>query len=235
MKAKLILTTLLMVLCAKSFAQDIIHTLNTPPIEAKVTEISDDYVLYKTFDNLDGPDYRIPVTHVARIVFENGTEKVFAPANAKEAEEEYRGPYGPLVYRAGIYYDNLGRLYHKQLRQCLGESVYNNDYKKAHSQFQWGSGLTVGGATVLLASIAGGVVYTYINKQLEKTANPAPFIAAGLVGAACVGGGIPLWVSGNRKLSTIADDFNQQHDAYGYSPSLQFGATGSGIGLALRF
>lgn len=246
MKAKLILTTLLMVLCAKSFAQDIIHTFDSKPIEAKVTEITDEYVRYKTFDNLEGPDYRMPIGHVVRIVFENGTEKVFATLN--NSDDEYNGPYGPLAYRAGIFYDDLGRLYSKQLRKCLGDSVYDGEYRKARNQFILGSGLTVGGTTLLVGALAGGVMYTLINNswgsrttQAGKTVNskgPAvALIAIGVAGAGCIGAGIPLWIKSNRNLGAIADEYNLQHpaDDFGYRPSLTLGATENGFGLALRF
>lgn len=252
MKAKFILTILLMTLCAKSFAQDIIHTNDSQPIEAKVTEITDEYVRYKTFDNLEGPDYRIALSHVVRIVFENGTEKVFATLN-NEKEEEYNGPYGPLAYRAGVFYDNLGRLYSKQLKKCLGESVYKNDYRKARNQFLWGSGLTVGGTTLLVGALAGGGMYTLINNKwgprvtqsastgknevINSKAPVVAIVAIGVAGAACIGAGIPLWVKGNRKLGAIADDYNLQHPAsdFSYRPSLTLGATANGFGLALTF
>ena len=80
MKAKLILICVLSGLCGNAFAQDIIHTIDGRSIEAKVLEINDDDILYKTFDNQDGPDYRMSVGRVARIVFQNGTEKSFAPS-----------------------------------------------------------------------------------------------------------------------------------------------------------
>mgnify|MGYP007056182923 CR=1 FL=1 len=58
MKAGIILFCALVVLCRNAFAQDIIHTIDGRSIEAKVIEINDNDILYKTFDNLDGPNYR---------------------------------------------------------------------------------------------------------------------------------------------------------------------------------
>ena len=61
--------------------------------------------------------------------------------------------------------------------------------------------------------------------------------AEGLIGAACIGVGIPLWVKGNRKLNAIADDYNQRYgrNAYGHASSLSIGSTANGVGLALNF
>ena len=114
MKAKLILICALMVLCCNAFAQDIIHTIDGRSIEAKVFEINDDDILYKTFDNQDGPDYRMSVNRVTRIVYQNGTEKSFVPSTILVPSPYVHDPYGyygPLEYRWGHYYDRRGRLY----------------------------------------------------------------------------------------------------------------------------
>ena len=69
---------LLMSLSAK--AQDIILTTDAQIIRANVEEISDDSIAYKPIDNQNGPLYRISVSRVSKIMFSNGTEKVFTPA-----------------------------------------------------------------------------------------------------------------------------------------------------------
>ena len=125
-KTRLLLIGLLMAICAEGFAQDIIYTLDSRRIEAKVLEITDDDIRYKTFDNLEGPDYRMSLDRVVRIVFENGTEKVFSQVplfvpNPYEGIGPYGsyGPYGPLSFHWGYYYDRRGRVYEEQLRDYL--------------------------------------------------------------------------------------------------------------------
>lgn len=250
MKAKLILVCALTVLCGSAFAQDIIHTIDGRSIEAKVLEISDDDILYKTFDNQDGPDYRMSVSRILRIVFQNGTERSFAPSSliftSPYAYEV--GPYGPLEYRWGHYYDRRGRLYADQLRDYLGVSLYGSDYLKADRQLTWGLVLTVTGATILVGSLVAGGASAEYNRNVSSmnlpyhmretaASSPAPYIVGGLVGAACLGFGIPLWVKGDKKLNAIADDYNQRYGNknYGYRPSLNLGSTGNGVGLALNF
>lgn len=245
MKAKLILICAWMALCGNAFAQDIIHTIDGRSIEAKVLEINDDDVLYKTFDNLDGPDYRMSVSRVVRIVFQNGTEKSFAPSTilvpSPYAYDHY-GPYGPLEYRWGHYYDRHGRIYADQLRDYLGTSIYGSDYLKAKSQYSWGSYLTGAGAVFVLFTAIGGAAHASSNAWaqhhgLDSGGGGAFFISTFVTGAAALGAGIPLWIKGNKKLNAIADDYNQRYGgkAYGYSPSLSVGATGNGVGLALNF
>ena len=251
MKAKLILVCALTVLCGTAFAQDIIHTIDGRSIEAKVLEISDEDILYKTFDNQDGPDYRMSVSRILRIVFQNGTERSFAPSSLifqSPYAYDAIGPYGPLEYRWGHYYDRRGRLYADQLRDYLGVSLYGSDYLKADRQLTWGLVLTVTGATFLVGSLVAGGASAEYNRNVSSmnlpyhmretaASSPAPYIVGGLVGAACLGFGIPLWVKGDKKLNAIADDYNQRYGNknYGYRPSLNLGSTGNGVGLALNF
>ena len=252
MKAKLILICVLSGLCGNAFAQDIIHTIDGRSIEAKVLEINDDDILYKTFDNQGGPDYRMSVSRVARIVFQNGTEKSFAPSTilvpSPYVHEPY-GYYGPLEYRWGHYYDRRGRLYAEQLQDYLGVSLYGSDYRKASSQYQSGLWLSIGGAALVISSLTCGAMLSDYNRGVAAMNMPssmrgndhssmgALYVAGGIAGAACLGAGIPLWIRGNRKLNAIADDYNQRYgrNAYGYKSSLSVGATGNGVGLALSF
>ena len=253
MKAKLILTCVLVALCGNAFAQDIIRTIDGRSIEAKVLEINDNDIIYKTFDNPDGPDYRLPTSRVTRIVFQNGTEQTFAPSSilfpSPYSYDPY-GPYGPLEYRWGHYYDRHGRLYGEQLRDYLGVSLYGSEYLKASSQYQWGLWLTLGGAALLLSSVSFNAMMSDYDRSAASMNMPsswqeedshssmgAYFAAEGLIGAACIGVGIPLWVKGNRKLNAIADDYNQRYgrNAYGHASSLSIGSTANGVGLALNF
>ncbi len=250
MKAKLILVCALTVLCGSAFAQDIIHTIDGRSIEAKILEISDDDILYKTFDNQDGPDYRMSVDRVLRIVFQNGTERSFAPSSLIFTNPYFYevGPYGPLEYRWGHYYDRRGRLYADQLRDYLGVSLYGSDYLKADRQLTWGFVLTMAGATLLVGSLVAGGASAEYNRNVSSMNLPyhmretaassqAPYIVSGIVGAACLGFGIPLWVKGDKKLNAIADDYNQRYGGkhYGSRPSLNLGSTANGVGLALNF
>jgi hypothetical protein len=236
-----LLICVLLAFCGKAFAQDVIHTVEGRSIEAKVLEINDKDVLYKTFDNLDGPDYRMSVTRIIRIVFQNGTEKSFAPSTllvpSPYAYDPYGyGPYGPLEYRWGHYYDRRGRLYAEQMRDYLGVSLYGSEYLKANRQYQWGFWLTTAGTALLISSVVSGAMEADHNRGVASMNMPGHmqqsaqsnlgglYVAGGIAGAACIGVGIPLWIRGNRKLNALADDYN-----------LRFGATGNGVGLALRF
>ncbi len=254
MKVKIFLLTALMALCGNALAQDMIHTFDGAPIQTKVLEISDTQVIYKTWDNLEGPDYRMSTSRIARIVFANGTEKVFAPSTLLYPDvdpyvEPYHSPYGygyehgymgygPLEYRYGHYYDRRGRLRAEQVRDYLGVSLYGSDYIKAERQLYWGASLTLVGGVM-------GFFFTFMSLgskapewAIDSDDNSSAISVVGLVGsAACLGVGIPLWIKGDKKLNAMADDYNKRFGPQNSTtPNLSLGTTRSGgIGLALNF
>lgn len=79
MKLKTILTVALAIVCCGLSAQDRIHLVDSRRvIEAKIIEIGEVDIIYKLYNNLDGPDYRLSVSRIESIDFENGTRQVFA-------------------------------------------------------------------------------------------------------------------------------------------------------------
>lgn len=100
------------------FSQDKIFQHNKQIIEAKIVSIGLDEIVYKPYDNLNGPTYSIAKDKVAKIVFENGKMEVFKTNNLLE-EDLYFGQLtkafkvdflGPLLgYTQFIYEKNLGK------------------------------------------------------------------------------------------------------------------------------
>ena len=70
------------------FAQDIIYKLDGSEIKANVTDILDDNVKYKKFDNPDGPTYSISTANIEKIKYENGSIDKFAGDNSKSDKNE---------------------------------------------------------------------------------------------------------------------------------------------------
>lgn len=242
---KQILLSLTFILCLNgiSTAQDIIHTYDSVPIKAKILEIGDEYMKYKTWDNPDGPLYNISLSRVARIIFENGTTKTFAPVSPFVNSHLYpHGPH-PLDYRWGHYYNTCGRISRGDLADYIGYSLYGSEYMKASNQYQWGFYLTWAGAAGLILSIAAHIGYSNMDHFASQHGMTNPGTGAGLAvgyiaSAGCIGAGIPLWVKGNKGLKKIADDYNKTYinpERNGSQSNLSFGSTSSGVGLALNF
>lgn len=234
--------------CAK--AQDRIHLLDSRKIiEAKVIEIGEVDLLYRLYGNLDGPDYRISLSRVASIDFENGTRQVFTRGGIT-------GPYvdgyidgyddGRLDYRWGNYYLGDRRLRRQELADYIGYSLYGEKYRKANNQYYWGVVLTGLGAFILTGTVTSQIHQSRFDNNpgfqdklfKDHSNNDSIGHTLGYIaGVACLGSGIPLWVKGNRKFNEIADDYNRNYGRrnLGYSSSVTVGATRSGVGLALNF
>jgi hypothetical protein len=74
---KILLLLLASVITPFAFAQDIIVTKDGKKIETKVTEINENDIKYKKFDNLSGPSYSMKKYEIASILYENGQVEVF--------------------------------------------------------------------------------------------------------------------------------------------------------------
>ena len=65
-------------------AQDLITKRDGEDIKAKITEVNQNEIKYKRFDNQDGPTFVISKSEVLMVRYENGTNEVFnqQPATA---------------------------------------------------------------------------------------------------------------------------------------------------------
>lgn len=245
-------TVLLYMVCPQLLsAQDRIYFRDKSSVEAVVLEINEEDVLYKAFDNQNGPQYRVGIDKVSRIVFSNGKEQVFdrRPWN-DDIFSSYAAVPGLMDYRFGHYYIGMTRITSEDLIDYIGYTNFGSRYIRAKRQFTAGftltcagAGLVLGGALLHISSSAGpSSVGTGGFSDMAAgydDAESAIYTAFYVLGAASLGTGIPLLVSGNRKLSQIADEYNSR---YGYSSlgekrnSLVLGACRSGgVGFAFNF
>ena len=139
----------------------------------------------------------------------------------------------------------------------IGGQDYYADWEKARKGRSTGMGLTIGGGSAVVVGGAalvvgltasavgaatGGIVGSIGGQESAQQAAEEgakagdPIITGGLIasalGVAAMGAGIPKIVKNVKKLNGIFNTYNN-----GGQPSAQvsFGATGNGIGLALRF
>ena len=259
MSKRIGLALLLVCLAAQAFAQDIIHTTDQRTVEAKVIEIGEENIRYKLYINPEGPDFILSLNKVDWIDFQNGTHWQAAAAGVRESAgqveadeeevlEEGEG-FGPLSYRWGRFYGEFGPLYDDEM-DYIGFSLYGSEYLKAANRYAWGEWLTVGGALTLASVILMNSLGHYVDAipnmhgmEYTYSGNDSFTVAGTLIGLGCVGAGIPLWISGNRGLSNIADDYNQHHAGTGASARqtgrmpfiLNLGNARNGFGFYLSF
>ncbi len=90
-------------------AQDKLYKKDGTEIDSKVKSVGNSTVIYKRFDNQDGPDYTILKTDIAKIIYQNGTTDVFEgfdkesgnkkePGSRKDKHEKYSSKYGKDIF-----------------------------------------------------------------------------------------------------------------------------------------
>lgn len=72
MKTAIILLTLV-IISTGTYSQDQIFLRGRRTLNAKVVEINIDFIKYKKYDNVNGPDYKMSARGIDSIIFENGT------------------------------------------------------------------------------------------------------------------------------------------------------------------
>ncbi len=252
MKLKTILTVALAIVCCGLSAQDRIHLVDSRRvIEAKIIEIGEVDIIYKLYNNLDGPDYQLSVSRIESIDFENGTRQVFADRR-RMATGPYADGYfdgyddGCLDYRRGHYYMHDRRLRRQELTDYIGYSLYGGKYRKASNQYMWGMILTGLGVFAVTATTMDLIFSNKENNDPHfqdeffkdhSERNSTGYVIGYVAGAGCLGAGIPLWIKSNKTFNEIADDYNRNYGRrnLGYSSSLTVGPTRSGVGLELNF
>jgi hypothetical protein len=63
------------------FSQDIIYLKDGTEIKAKIIELTNEFVKYKKFEQLDGPLRDIIISKVFMVIYENGSREVFKEEN----------------------------------------------------------------------------------------------------------------------------------------------------------
>lgn len=83
-----------------AFAQDTIHFINGEIVAAKVLNISEESILFKKQENLDGPDYTIKLNKVEKIVFKNGVVETYNAPKNQDVKKPVSAPR-KVVYSKG--------------------------------------------------------------------------------------------------------------------------------------
>lgn len=246
-----------MLLCAgKAQAQDIILTHEGELIMAVVTEINDAEIVYKAFDNQQGPNYKIAIAKVQKIRFSNGTEQAFAapqPAPQSDVPSAFQAADRTPAYSGAAANTRAGYMeYTRGEFEVAGRELYEGEYRNyfnadefetvnsAMRQRGAGKGLMIAGGATLGAGLIffiPGAIFWYDSVAdpyygLDYTAFAFMCSGAALMG---VGGtlmtiGIPLFCVGNGRLNWAASSYNQRNQV-----AFSLGAGRDGAGLFLRF
>ena len=84
----LIILSSILFINVELFSQDFLYKTSGEEIEVKVTEVGEDYLIYKKKGLENGPDFRIYLKNVFMVIFENGEKMLFNNISSKKTREK---------------------------------------------------------------------------------------------------------------------------------------------------
>ncbi len=237
----LFIIALTLVSALAASAQDRIYFNDSRIVDAVVDEVTDNYIYYRLYGNPRGPVCSTATYNVFKIVYSNGQVQTFSEGHHYDErlllDENMRtlldGQPVRMGFDSGQLYLGSRSRYGAMQADYIAFNLYGEEYQKARNSRIWGYGFVWAGSLLALSGLAM-ISTSSIEMEMITTDFTAVGAATTLVGAACLGAGIPLVVMGNKKLRGIADDYNSRY-ADGKSAELTFGPCPSGIGFALNF
>lgn len=176
-------------------AQDIIIFTNGTEVEAKVTEVSDSEVKYKTFNNQTGPTWVKKTSEIFMIRYENGTKQTFTtekksqdsqPARNSEPRYSEVSPVQPVTPQLKNRSINGQTCFTIEIKEGPNYMFLEPDNNRVHSTkgIRWTpsfSGFVEYYPTSMneknnpFAGIGIGVQYASRGGKITKYFNPSPF------------------------------------------------------------
>ena len=245
MKRILVLFMVLFFASLLSYAQDIIVKKDGTNIRSIINEVSDSEIVYKLFDNSEGPVYRVSKTNVAKIIFSNGyIEEINSVENNQSA-------YAPVYVTTGVIDVFKGRLLHNGHKLSEGEiqRVFGEDVLKQYRQITKKRRGGIAGIAVGSSLIAGGVSMLGVGASRVQSSWDYDYdyyddggyegsVALTVVGCLCIAGGscglgvgLSKYLKSEKSLEKISSDYNLKH----YYAKISFDMTPAGFGVALNF
>ncbi len=230
-----------------AFAQDIILMTDSEVIEATVIEINDDQVVYKTYDNPDGPVYKMSASKISKITFANGTEEVFGESVAFSPVSAEPVPFGRMIYEKGAIYLDGKQLTYSDMQACMPLDLYKQasgglKMRNSGKKLMIAGGVITGASIILMvagtAAAANNIYYGadgYAYAEFSAGAAFATVTGAICIfpGVACLSAGIPIYCVGQSRAKRASATYNSRAQAN--QLTLNVGAARNGFGLYLAF
>ncbi len=237
----LFIIALTLVSALAASAQDRIYFNDSRIVDAVVDEVTDNYIYYRLYGNPRGPVCSTATYNVFKIIYSNGEVQTFAPGHYYDErlliDEDMRALLGNQPVKMGF---DSGRLYlgsrsryGAMQADYIAFNLYGDEYQRARNSRVWGYGFVWAGSLLALTGLSMISISNMDMGMITRDYDTIGTVAT-LAGAACLGAGIPLVISGNKRLRGIADDYNSRY-ASGKSVELTFGPCQSGLGFALKF
>lgn len=209
-----------------AFGQDIINVKDGRSIEAQIKEIGEEYILYKSWNNLSGPEYRLSLDKINEIILQNGEVISYTKAVTPNGID-LPARLDTRLWR--IINDGTGR---KISSETLLYILSDNDwasYQSSQRLHKLSSSFSVIGIASLgvglfFAAASGALTDDNIDENLKNST-----IITMSIGSALLTAAIPIHFVGKSKLHSAVDNYNKS------ATHFTIGQTSNGVGLALVF
>ena len=220
MKKILSLFVIIVGMATIASAQDIITTIDSQEIKAKILEISSTQVKYVDFNYQDGPVYVFNADEIASITLANGEVKTFAQKENPESLSVSNSTItqNPYVLRTGNRYYYNG----EEMRGEVYANFLKNNCADAYRLYQHGKSVSTAGWILLGVGVGLDIGFAWW----------LPY--SGYIGLACEIACIPTLIVGYTQMHRSAEIYNTacivNSQAY-----WSINASQNGIGIALNF
>ena len=220
MKKILSLFVIIVGMATIASAQDIITTIDSQEIKAKILEISSTQVKYVDFNYQDGPVYVFNADEIASITLANGEVKTFAQKENPESLSVSNSTItqNPYVLRTGNRYYYNG----EEMRGEVYANFLKNNCADAYKLYQHGKSVSTAGWILLGVGVGLDIGFAWW----------LPY--SGYIGLACEIACIPTLIVGYTQMHRSAEIYNTacivNSQAY-----WSINASQNGIGIALNF
>jgi opacity protein-like surface antigen len=220
MKKILSLFVIVMGMATIASAQDIITTVDSQEIKAKILEISSTQVKYVDYNYQDGPVYVFNADEIASITLANGDVKTFAQKVNPESLSVSNNTItqNPYVLRTGNRYYYNG----EEMRGEVYANFLKNNCADAYKLYQHGKSVSTAGWILLGVGVGLDIGFAWW----------LPY--SGYIGLACEIACIPTLIVGYTQMHRSAEIYNTacivNSQAY-----WSINASQNGIGIALNF
>ena len=223
-----------------AYSQDIIVKRDGSTILSKVLEVGEEYIKYKKWSNLEGPDYTIKVSEILSINYENGDNDDFSPTDTPTENTTATNNFSSPLSNAVTTTTKNNTYTKEDMEKAISDAA-----NKAANKTIAGRGLIIGGGIVTffgLSSIVSGIsAMVIIGDESGHTIGGA-MIATG---AALTGAGSGMIWAGRAKRETYAVNKIIEHEFeignYALTPSVDMYSNdknefyGIGAGLCFNF
>lgn len=236
---RFLFSLLVLAITSVCLAQDIIVKKDGSTIQAKVLNVTQYVVEYKSFGNPNGPTYTISIMDLRCINYENGTTKMFhsPDGNSNTVTKETATQYSDDNTLLAIY-SNLNKKQAKPKKIVTPERLHKKGKRMKISGYAVGGTLLVGGIVSIIVGASQDKywcedLYVYHNsithyKKYDSIRDHYFYIGYGAM-AGGVAVGVPLILRG-RSLQKKSRE--QIHVVSAISQDIHFG-NGSSLNLGI--